>query len=80
MIIVIHDPPRRLFDYWQKPVKDRLGRSGQNHRFSAVIRLQNRSYPFLDGDENWLQPENNSLDYRTSDPRAHSNPPSIATH
>ena len=58
MIAVIHDPPRRLFDYWQKPVTDRLGHSCQNHRFSAVIRLQNRFYPFLGGDKNWLQGEN----------------------
>ena len=61
VIIVIHGLPRRWFDYWQKPVTGRLGRSGQNHRFSAVIRLQNSSFPFLDGDKNWLQPENNSL-------------------
>jgi hypothetical protein len=61
VIIVIHGSLRRLFDYWQKPVTDRLGRSCQDHRFSAVIRLQNRSGPFMDGDENWLQPENNSL-------------------
>ena len=59
MIAVIHDPPRRLFDYWQKPVKDHLGRLCQNHHFSALIRLQNRSFPFRDGDENWPQPENN---------------------
>ena len=44
-----------------KTVPDRLGRSGQNHRFSAVIRLQNSSFPFLDGDKSWLQSENNSL-------------------
>jgi len=61
MIAVIHDPPRRWFDYWQKPVTDRLGHSCQNHRFSAVIRLQNSSLPFPDGDKNWLQPENNAL-------------------
>ena len=61
MIIVIHGSPRRLFDYWQKPVTGRLGRSGQTIRFIAVIRLQNSSFPFLDGDKNWLQPENNSL-------------------
>ena len=61
MITVIHDPPRRLFDYWQKPVTDRLGRSCQNDCFITVIRLQNWSYPFLDGDKNWLQPENNPL-------------------
>jgi hypothetical protein len=59
--IVIHGLPRRLFDYWQKPVKDRLVRPCQNDRFIAVTRLQNSSFPFLDGDKNWLQPENNSL-------------------
>ena len=57
--IVIHGSPRRWFDYWQKPVTDRLGRSRQNHPFIAVNRLQNRSYPFLGGDKNWLQPEDN---------------------
>ena len=61
VIIVIHGSPRSLFGYWQKPVTDRLGLSCQNHRFIAVIRLQNRPFPFLNGDENWLQPENNSL-------------------
>jgi len=61
MIIVIHGSPRRWFGYWQKPVTGRFGRSGQNHRFSAVIRLQNRSFPFLGRDKNWLQPENYSL-------------------
>ena len=59
MIAVIHDPLRRLFDYWQQPVKDRLGRSCQNDRFIAVNRLQNRSYPFLAGDKNRHQPQNN---------------------
>ena len=33
----------------------------QNDRFIAVIRLQNRSFPLLDGDKNWLQPENSPL-------------------
>ena len=61
MITVAHGSPRRMFGYWQKPVTDHLGRSSQNHRFIAVIRLQNRSYPFLDGDKNWLQPENSPL-------------------
>ena len=61
MITIIHGSPRRLFDYWQKPVTDRLGRLCQNHRFIALIRLQNRSFPFPDGDKNWLQPENNPL-------------------
>ena len=61
MIIVIHGSPHSLFDYWQKPVTDRLVRSCQNDRFIAVIRLLNRSFPLLDGDKNWLQSENNSL-------------------
>ena len=61
VIIVIHGSPRRWFGYWQKPVTGRLGRSGQTIRFSAEIRLQNSSFPFLGGDKNWLQPENNSL-------------------
>jgi len=58
VIIVIHGSLRSLFEYWQKPVTGRLDRPCQNHRFIAVIRLQNRSGPFLDGDKNWLQPEN----------------------
>ena len=61
VIIVIHGLPRRWFDYWQKPVKDRLGRSCQNDCFISVIRLQNSSFPFLVGDKNWLQPENSPL-------------------
>ena len=60
MIIVIHGSPRSLFDYWQQPVTDRLGRSCQNDCFIAVIRLQNRSFTFPDGDKNWLHPENTS--------------------
>ncbi len=61
MNIVIRIAPFGVFYYWQKPVTDRLGRSCQYHRFIAVIRLQNRPYPFLDGETNWLQPENNRL-------------------
>ena len=59
MIIVVHGSLFSLFNYWQKPVKDHLGRLYQNHRFIVVIRLQNRSFPFRDGDRNWLQSENN---------------------
>ena len=58
MITVIR-APLKLLCYWQQPVKDRLGRPCQNDRFIAVIRLQNRSFPFPDGDKNWLQSENN---------------------
>ena len=61
VIIVIHGSPRSLFDYWQQPVTERLGRSCQNYRFIDMIRLQNRSFPFLEGDKNWSQPENNPL-------------------
>ena len=61
MIAVVHDSPRSLFDYWQKPVTDHLGRSCQNDCFIAVTRLQNSSFPFPDRDKNWLQPENNPL-------------------
>ncbi len=61
MIAVICRSPWQLFCYWQKPVTGRLGQPCPNHRFIAVIRLQNWSYPFLDGDKNWLQPENNPL-------------------
>ena len=57
MIAVIHDPPRRLFDYWQKPVKGRLGRLCQNDRFITVIRLQNRSFHFPGGDETGFNPK-----------------------
>ena len=61
MIIVIHGSLFSLFGYWKKPVKGGLGRSCQNDRFIAVNRLQNSSFPFPDGDKNWLQPENNPL-------------------
>ena len=61
MITVIRDSPFGLFYYWQKPVMGSLGRPGQNGRFIAVIRLQNRLLPLLGGDENWLQPQNNPL-------------------
>ena len=56
MIAVIHDPLRRLFDYWQKPVTERLGRSGQNHRFIVVI-----------GTQNWfsLSPESDEIELQT---------------
>ena len=67
MIIVVHGSLFSLFDYWQKTVKDCLGRSCQNDCFITVIRLQNRPFPFPDGDKNWLRPENNPLiiDLRT---------------
>ncbi len=61
MNIVIRDSPLGLSYYREKPVMGGLGRSSQNDRFIDVIRLQNRSLPLLDGDENWLQPENNPL-------------------
>jgi hypothetical protein len=61
MNIVIRDFPWGLFYYRQKPVTGGLGRSSQNEGFIAVIRPQNRSLPLLDGDGNWLQPENNPL-------------------
>jgi hypothetical protein len=61
MIAVIRDSPLGLFNYRQKPVAGGFGRSSQNDRLIAVIGLQNRSLPILDGDENWLQPENNPL-------------------
>ncbi len=59
VIIVIHGSSLRLFDYWIKPLAGRLARSRQNRRFSAVIRLQNWPFPFLDGDKKWFQPEKN---------------------
>jgi len=61
MITIIRGAPFRLFFYWKKPVTDRLGRPCQNDCFIAVIRLQNSFGPFMDGDKNWLQPENNPL-------------------
>ena len=61
MNIVIRGSPLGLFYSRQKPVTGGLGRSSQNDRFIAVIGLQNSSLPLLDGDENWLQPENNPL-------------------
>jgi hypothetical protein len=61
MIDVIRDSPLGLFYYRDKPVTGGLGRPCQNDRLIAVIRLQNRSLPLLNGDENWLQPESNPL-------------------
>ena len=60
MIAVIRGSLFSLFYYWQKPVKNRLGRSCQAHCFIAVIRLQNRSFPLLDGDKNGLRPEDST--------------------
>ena len=40
MITIIRDSPLRLFDYWKKPVTDRLGRSRQNQHFIVVIGTQ----------------------------------------
>ena len=61
MIAVIHDPPRRWFDYWQKPVTDRLGHSCQNHRFSAVIGTQDWFSPSVQPYESWFQDENSRM-------------------
>ncbi len=58
MIAVIRIASLGLFYYREKLVTGGPGRPGQNHRFIAVIRLQNRSLPFLDGETNWLQREN----------------------
>ena len=56
MIAVIHGSPLRLFDYWKKPVTDRLGRSLQNHHFIVVI-----------GAQNWfsLSPESDEIELQT---------------
>jgi len=80
MITVNRGSAFRLFFYWQKPVTGRFGRSGQNHRFCAVIRLQNSSFPFLDRDKNWLQPENSPLITDLHIPGIIQIPIGIATH
>ncbi len=61
MITVIRRSPISLLFYWKKPVTDDLVPSCQNASFVIVIRLQNRSSPALESNENWLQPENNPL-------------------
>ena len=58
MITIIRSALLSLFYYWKIPVKGHLGRSCHHHRFIVVIRLQNRSSPALESNENWLQPEN----------------------
>ena len=40
MIAVIRDSPLWLFCYWQKPVKRRLDRSGQNRNFIIMFKEQ----------------------------------------
>jgi hypothetical protein len=41
MITIIRDSSLRFFDYWKKPVTDRLGRSRQNQHLIVVIGTQN---------------------------------------
>jgi len=61
MITIIRDSPLRLFDYWKKPVKGRLGRASQNDSFIAVISSQERSSLCSESYESWFQGENNRL-------------------
>ncbi len=61
MIDVIRGLPISLLFYWKKPVTDDLVSSRQNARSVIVIRLQNKSSPALEGNENWTQLENNRL-------------------
>ena len=61
MIIVIHGSPRRWFGYWQKPVTGRLGRSGQNNRFCAVIGTRDWFAPSPQRYEKSFQDENSRM-------------------
>jgi len=61
MIAVVHDSPRSLFDYWQNPVTDHLGRTSQNDRFIVVIGTQCWLVLSSGNHVNWLQVENNRL-------------------
>jgi hypothetical protein len=58
---VIHDSLLRLFDYWKKPVTDRLGRSCQNDYFIVVIRLPYWFSLSQESYENELQVEDSRL-------------------
>jgi len=55
MIAVIHGLPRRWFDYWQKPVRDRLGRSGQVSHFIAVSRPRDWFSRAPENGRNWFK-------------------------
>jgi hypothetical protein len=57
MITIIRDSPLRLFDYWKKPVTDRLGRSRQNQHFIVVIGTQDWFSLSPESYENELQTE-----------------------
>ena len=61
MIIVIRGSPLGLFDYWKKPVTDRLDRSCQNDRFIVMIGLQDWFSLSPESYENWFQGENSRL-------------------
>ncbi len=61
MISVIRGSLFSRFDYWKKPVTGHPGRTGQNHRFIVVIRLQSSSSLSLESNENWPQVENSRL-------------------
>ena len=61
MITVIRGSPFRLFCYWKKPVKDRLGRSGQIACFIAEIRLQDWFSLSPEGYQIVIQVENSRL-------------------
>jgi hypothetical protein len=54
MISVTRDSPINLLFYWNKPVKDRLGRSVQNHHFIAVIRPPECVSLSSKSDKNWV--------------------------
>ena len=65
MITIIRGSPLRLFDYWKKPVTDRLGRSHQNHQFVVVI-----------GTQTWfsLSPESDEIELQTEYSRFFTDP------
>ena len=55
MTIVIRDSLFISFDYWQKPVMGRLGRSRQNQHFIVVFRPQDWFSLSPESYGNWFQ-------------------------
>ena len=61
MITVIRIAPLWLFCYWKKPVMGRLGRSGQNDCFIAVIGSQYWLILSSESHDYWVQVESSRL-------------------
>ena len=79
MNIGIRNSPFGVFYYWQKPVTGRLGRSGQNHRFIAVINSQERS-TMASESYRVASEQKQSTDYSRLHHCGHSNPHSMQAH